>query len=69
VPINFTREPRFRHDPAYTVPPLPTLASAAEIPTLPANKQGFGRTQAMRGQNRFVAAMKESQRIVEAAMV
>ena len=32
VPINYTREPRFRHDPAYTVPPLPTLAVAAELP-------------------------------------
>jgi N-acetylated-alpha-linked acidic dipeptidase len=68
VPINFTREPRFRHDPAYTVPPLPTLASAAEIPSLPAAKRGFGKTQAVRGQNRFVAAMRESRRIVEAAM-
>ena len=32
VPVNYTREPRFRHDPAYTVPRLPTLAVAAELP-------------------------------------
>eukprot|EP01037_Dinobryon_pediforme_P002147 gene2147-2184_t len=32
VPINYTRAPRFRHDPAYTVPPLPTLAVAADLP-------------------------------------
>jgi len=31
VPINFTREPRFRHDPAYTVPPLPSLAGAGVV--------------------------------------
>ncbi|MBM3568093.1 MAG: M28 family peptidase [Alphaproteobacteria bacterium] len=68
VPINFTREPRFRHDPAYTVPALPTLASAAEIPHLPEGLRGFGRTQAMRGQNRFVAAMREAGRIVAAAL-
>src|SRR5262249_44967907 len=26
VPVNFTRAARFRHDPAYTAPPLPALA-------------------------------------------
>ena len=31
VPINYTREARFRHDPAYSGPPLPTLAVAAEL--------------------------------------
>jgi hypothetical protein len=68
VPINFTREARFRHDPAFTCPPLPTLASAAEVPSLPESIRGFGKTQAMRGQNRFVAAMREAQRIVAKAM-
>ncbi len=68
VPINFTREPRFRHDPAFTCPPLPTLASAAEVPSLPEEIRGFGKTQAMRGQNRFVAAMREANRIVAQAM-
>ncbi len=68
VPINFTREPRFRHDPAFTCPPLPTLAAAAEVPGLPEATRGFGKTQAMRGQNRFVAAMREAQRIVAQAM-
>lgn len=29
--INAVREPSFRHDPAYTVPKLPTLAIAAEL--------------------------------------
>jgi N-acetylated-alpha-linked acidic dipeptidase len=68
VPINFTREPRFRHDPAYTVPPLPTLATAQELAALPPELLGFAKTQLMRGQNRFVAAMREAQRIVERAL-
>src|SRR5262245_16530074 len=44
VPINFTREARFRHDPAFTCPPLPTLASAAEVAGVPENIRGFART-------------------------
>ena len=67
VPINFTREPRFRHDPAYTCPPLPTLQVAAELPRLPEALRGFGQTQLMRGQNRFVAAMREAGEIVARA--
>ena len=65
VPINYTREPRFRHDPAYTQPPLPTLAVAAELGDYGPETLGFAKTQAMRGQNRFVAAMREAVRLVE----
>ena len=68
VPINFTREPRFRHDPAYTCPPLPTLATASELATMPARLVGFAKTQLMRGQNRFCAAMREAEGIVAQAM-
>ena len=35
VPINYTQQPRFRHDPAYTVQPLPTIA--IEEPTVKMN--------------------------------
>jgi N-acetylated-alpha-linked acidic dipeptidase len=65
VPINFTREPRFRHDPAYTTPPLPTLQTAAELSEHDASTLGFARTQLMRGQNRYLAAIDEAQRLVE----
>jgi N-acetylated-alpha-linked acidic dipeptidase len=68
VPINFTREPRFRHDPAYTVPPLPTLAVAAELSRLEAPRLGFAKTQLQRGQNRFVGAMNEASRIIDRAL-
>jgi hypothetical protein len=68
VPINFTREPRFRHDPAFTVPPLPTLAVATELSRLQPPRLGFAKTQLLRGQNRFVAAMNEAVRIVDRAL-
>jgi hypothetical protein len=67
VPLNFTRQPRFTHDPAYTVPPLPGLAVAEDIATMPEEKRGFAEVQLMRGQNRVVAALREATRLVEAA--
>ena len=69
VPINYTREPRFRHDPAYTVPPLPTLAVAAELPEFAdGHERRCAQVELMRGQNRFVAAMEQARRLVEAAV-
>jgi len=67
VPINFTREPRFRHDPAVPIPALPTIALAADLKTYAKEKAGFARTQLVRGQNRLVAALREAERIVAAA--
>jgi len=68
VPINYTREARFRHDPAYTVPPLPTLAVAAEIAGMAPEMQRFAGVELMRGQNRYVAAIAAATRLVEGAM-
>ncbi len=68
VPVNTTREPRFRHDPAYTVPPLPTLAVAAELPGLDDATRRFAMTELLRGQNRYVAAMRAALRQVERAV-
>jgi hypothetical protein len=67
VPINYTREARFAHDPAYTVPPLPGLAVAAELPQLEAALQRPAQVQLMRGQNRFVAALRAATRRVQQA--
>jgi hypothetical protein len=68
VPVNYTREPRFRHDPAYTVPRLPTLAVAAELPDFADDHQRrCAQVELMRGQNRFVAAIEQARRLVEAA--
>jgi phosphoribosylamine-glycine ligase len=67
VPLNFTREPRFRHDPAYTVPPLPALAVAGEWTHLPAEHRGFALTQLLRGRNQTIAARRDATRMVTAA--
>jgi hypothetical protein len=67
VPINFTREARFRHDPALPVPPLPTLACAKDLGGFDDLTLGFARTQLTRGQNRLVAALRDARRLVEGA--
>jgi hypothetical protein len=67
VPINFTREARFRHDPAVPIPPLPTLSAANEIRAMPKELRGFAQTQLTRGQNRVVSAMRAAMRLVEDA--
>jgi hypothetical protein len=68
VPINFTREPRFRHDPAYSCPPLPTLQTAMELAEHGEDILGFAKTQLMRGQNRYLAAIEEARSLVEEAL-
>jgi hypothetical protein len=69
VPINYTREARFRHDPAYTVPPLPTLASAADLPgTADDHLRRCAQVEVMRGQNRFVAAINAAREVAEQAL-
>lgn len=68
VPINYTSEPRFRHDPAYTVQPLPTLAIAADLPTLPEPLKKPGLVELMRGQNRYIAAVRAARALVEGAL-
>ena len=67
VPVNFTREARFRHDPALPVPPLPTLAWAKELGSFDDQQIGFAQTQLTRGQNRLVAALREARRLVAGA--
>ena len=68
VPINYTREARFRHDPAFACPPLPTIAQVSDLVAADPVRAGFIRTQLMRGQNRLTAAMRDAVRIVDAAL-
>jgi hypothetical protein len=68
VPINYTREARFRHDPAFACPPLPTIAQVSDLAAADPVRAGFIRTQLMRGQNRLTAAMRDAVRIVDAAL-
>jgi N-acetylated-alpha-linked acidic dipeptidase len=62
VPINFTRVNRFRHDPALTIPPLPSIAAAADLDGHDEATLGFARTQLVRGQNRLVSALRQASR-------
>jgi N-acetylated-alpha-linked acidic dipeptidase len=68
VPINYTSGPRFRHDPATPVAPLPTLAPATQLEGMDKVMLGFARTQLVRGQNRYIAAMREAQALASAAL-
>ena len=69
VPINYTREARFRHDPAYTVPPLPTLAVAGDLVDFTdEHMQRVAQVELMRGRNRFLAAIDQARRLVRGAV-
>lgn len=67
VPLNFTREQRFRHDPALPIPGLPALSTAADFDKLDPAKHGFARTQLVRGQNRVIATLRQAEELVRAA--
>jgi hypothetical protein len=64
VPINYTLEPRFEHDLALNVPPLPTIALAGELDRHRDARLGFARNQLTRGQNRLVGALREAGRLL-----
>ena len=69
VPVNYTREPRFRHDPAYTVPKLPTLAVAADLPGYTDDHmRRVAQTELLRGQNCYVAALTQARHLVETVL-
>jgi hypothetical protein len=67
VPVNFTRGPRFRHDPALPIPPLPDLALCKELSALDGSGLAFARNTLVRGRNRVTAALREAARRVAAA--
>ena len=67
IPINFTRGPRFQHDPALNVPQLPTIEPALRLAEHDGGTLGFARAQLARGQNRLVAALDEATRRIEQA--
>lgn len=68
VPLNHTREVRFRHDPALTIPPLPALSVAAELDRHEREGNlGFALNHLVRGQNRVVSALRGATRQVARA--
>lgn len=64
VPLNYTRGPRFTHDPALPVPGLPAISVASELKTHGPETLGFARTQLMRGANRVATALREATRLL-----
>ncbi|HKV46170.1 MAG TPA: M28 family peptidase [bacterium] len=59
IPLNFTRDGRFRHDPAVPIPPLPDLAPAGDLAQYAAGSHEARviQTTLLRGMNRVVAAL------------
>jgi N-acetylated-alpha-linked acidic dipeptidase len=68
IPLNFSREARFRHDPALPVLPLPMLAMANDLANMPPERRGFALTSLLRGRNRVVADLRAAKRLVDAAL-
>ncbi len=64
VPVNHTNQPRFRHDPALPVQPLPAIAVAQELAEHGPETLGFAQTQMVRGTNRVAAALRDAARLV-----
>jgi hypothetical protein len=68
VPVNYTRGPEFFHDPAESIPALPDLHVALQLPDAEPRDVGFIKTHLTRGQNRLVAALRDSRRVLQDAM-
>lgn len=68
VPINFTTQGAFRHDPALTIPQLPDIALALDLGALPEEQLGFARMELMRGRNRVIATLRDATRRIERAL-
>ena len=68
VPVNYTRGPQFFHDPAESIPALPDLSVALQLPETDAVDVGFVKTHLTRGQNRLVAALRDARSELQAAM-
>ena len=67
VPINFTREGAFRHDPAVNIPPLPDLAPIEQLPQCASGTDMAGILNAhlVRGQNRLVVTLRQARQLVQ----
>ena len=70
VPLNFTRDGRFRHDPAVPIPPLPDLAPAQDLARLPprSHEGRIIQTSLLRGMNRLIAGLRLARSVVAGQM-
>jgi len=71
IPVNYSRMPDFRHDPALNVPPLPDLAPALTAASAKADvaQRGLLTAHLQRGMNRLVWALIQARETVDAALV
>jgi hypothetical protein len=67
IPINYTRNGRFRNEPAVPVPPLPDIAPAQEIKEAEGHRQHVLRTHVTRGLNRVAWAFESAAKAARAA--
>lgn len=70
VPVNYSRETPFHHDPALEVLPLPDLAPAMTAPRIRDDEHERGILQAslLRGRNRLVWTLIQAREMVEEAL-
>lgn len=68
VPLNFTKAPRFAHDPAITRHPLPLIEIVTELPPASDEMYHVALTQVMRGANRTAAALRDASKLIRAAL-
>ncbi len=70
IPINYTRQGRFRTEPAVRIPPLPDLEPATRLSDASGHQRHVIRTHLVRGVNRvtwaFESAAKAAQRASDA---
>lgn len=67
IPINYTRNGRFRNEPAISVPPLPDIAPAQELKDAEGHRKNVLRTHVVRGLNRVAWAFENAAKIARAA--
>ncbi|MDE2748425.1 MAG: M28 family peptidase [Chloroflexota bacterium] len=68
VAINYTRQGRFRNEPAVKIPELPDLAPALDLAGADEHMRRVTRTHLLRGVNRVAWAFETSANIVRAAL-
>jgi hypothetical protein len=66
--INFTRQGRFRTEPAVKIPPLPDLEPATQLAEAAGHQRHVIRTHLLRGVNRVAWAFQEAARAAERAV-
>lgn len=67
IPINYTRNGRFRNEPAVSIPPLPDIAPAQELKDAEGHHKQVLHTHVIRGLNRVAWAFESAAKIARAA--